>query len=78
MLACVLQVVADESQVIVTFLVPHGPSCSFKYPGVEDVKTIPIADVLTIADPRTKASRSYTLLKKESKLASERLNVLIQ
>ena len=77
-LACVLQVVADESQVRVTFLHPHGPSSSFKYPGVEDVKSIPTADVLTIADPRTRTSRSYTLLKKESKLASERLNALLQ
>ena len=73
-----LQVVADESRVRVTFLHPHGPSNSFKYPGVEDVKTIPTADVLTIADPRTRTSRTYTLLKKESKLASERLNALLQ
>ncbi len=70
--ACTIQV--DEDNVKVTFLHPQGPSRSFRYPSRPDILTIPIAEVLTKVDPRTRG-RTYSLTQEESKLATEKLNL---
>ena len=59
--ACVLQVSEDSEQVRVSFLHPHGPSRSFKYPARLDILTIPVGDVLTRVDPRTAKGCTCTL-----------------
>ena len=71
--ACVLQLYGDTSEVRLTFLHPHGPSHSFRYPCVQDNLIIPISDVLTTVDPRTATGCVYTLTQKESRTASEKL-----
>ena len=76
-LACVLQVYVEDSLVKLTFLHPHGPCSSFKYPGAQDIRTVPAKDILTIADARTRTGRVYALLKKDSKSASEKLGTVL-
>ena len=72
-LACVLGINQEESQVKLTFLHPHGPS---KYPEIQDIRTIPTDDILTLADPRTRTGHVYTLSKKETTSASEMFRVV--
>ena len=72
-LSCVLQLHADTNEVRLTFLHPHGPSHSFKYPHVQDIHTIPMSDILTAVDPRTTTGCVYTLTQKENKAASDKL-----
>ncbi len=71
-LACVLQVNQEDFSVRLTFLHPHGPNTSFRYPAFEDIRTVPITDILTVVDPRTRTGRVYTLSKKEVSDASEK------
>ena len=71
-LACVLQLDADSSEVKVTLLHPHGPSRSFRYPSEPDIITVPVSDVLTTVDPRTRG-RTYTLRQQESRAAAKKL-----
>ena len=71
--ACVLQLNADNDEVRVTLLHPHGPSRSFRYPRVQDIINVPISDILTAVDPRTTTGRVHTLTQKESKAASDKL-----
>ena len=47
-LACVLEVCSDTKKVKLTFLHPHGPSNSFKYPEPQNIHTIPMDDILTL------------------------------
>ena len=49
-----LQVCSDTKEVL-KFLYPHGPSNSFKYPDPQNIHTIPMDDILTLVDPRTKS-----------------------
>ena len=63
-LACVFEIIQEDSQVKLTFLHPHGPSSSYKYPGTQDICTVPMDNILTLVDPRTKTGRVYTLRKK--------------
>ena len=72
-LACVLLVHIKDSHVELTFLRAHGPCSSFKYPAVQDIRMVPAKDILTVADPSTRTGRVYTLLKKDTKLALEKL-----
>ena len=72
--AYVLQLYADTSEVRLTFLHPHAPSHSFRYPRVQDNLTIPISDVLTTVDSRTATGCVYTSTQKE-RTASEKLTV---
>ena len=67
-LACVLQVSDDNEEVCVSFLHPHGPSRSFKYPVRADILTISVEDVLISVDPRTTRGSTYTLTQREIKL----------
>ena len=68
-LACVLEVDAENGEVKVTFLHPHGPSRSFKYPFVLNILVIPTTDLLTKVNPRTTTGRVYTLTQRENKAA---------
>ena len=68
-----LQLGADNNEVRVTFLHPHGPSRSFKYPHIQNILNIPISDILTRVDPRTTTGRVYTITQKDSRAASEKL-----
>ena len=68
-----LQLHADTSEVKLTFLHPHGPAHSFRYPRVQNILIIPVSDILTTVDPRTATGRVYTLTQKESRDASEKL-----
>ena len=60
-----------------TFLHPQGPSNSFKYPEPRNIRNIPIDDILTFVDPRTRSDRVYSLTKKEITFAAERLRSVI-
>ena len=71
-LGCVLEVSQDSNLVKLTILQPHGPTSSFKYPRVEDIRTLPIDNILTLVDPRTRTGRTYTLSNKEIKASTDR------
>ena len=71
-----LEVIQEDSVVKLTFLHPHGPSSSFKYPEIQDIRTVPMDDIITHVDPRTRTGSVYTLLKKEVTFASEKLRVV--
>ena len=71
-LACVLDVDSDNAEVKVTFLHPHGPTRSFKYPSLPDILTVSVSDILTKVSPRTTTSgRMYTLTAKESRSSNK-------
>ena len=72
-LACVLQIIQEDSQVKLTFLHQHGPSSLYKYPGTQDIRTVPINNILTLVDPRSRSGRVYTLFKDETKVSSGKL-----
>ena len=59
-LAHVLEVCNDTKEVKLTFLHPHGPSNSFKYPESQHIHTIPMDDILTLVDPRTRSGYVYS------------------
>ena len=63
-LACVFEIIQEDSQVKLTFLHPHGPSNPYKCPGTQDIHTVPIDSILTLVDPRTRTGHVYTLRKK--------------
>jgi hypothetical protein len=71
--ACVLQLDSDNETVEVTMLHPHGPCASFKHPSQQHILTISLQAVLTKVDPRSRTGRVFTLTKKESKEATEKL-----
>ena len=75
-LACVLEIIQEDSQVKLTFLHPHGSSSSYKYPGTQDIRTVPMDNILTLVDPRTRTGRVYTLSKKEITTASDKLRMM--
>ena len=70
----VLKVCSDTKEVKLTFLHPHGPANSFKYPTPHNIRTIPMDNILTLVDPRTRSSRVYSLTKKEMTAAKEGLD----
>jgi len=70
-LACVLEVIQEESRVKLTFLHPPGPSSSCKYPAMEDICIVPIDNILTRVEPRTRTGRVYSITKRENTAASE-------
>ena len=72
--ACVLQVSEDSEQVRVSFLHPHGPSQSFKYPARLDILTIPVRDVLTTIDARTAKGYTCTLTQRKMRAATFQLH----
>ena len=66
-----VEIIQEDNLAKLTFLHPHGPSNSFKYPQHQDTRTVPIADILTLIDPRTRTGRVYTLTRKENTAPSE-------
>ena len=72
-LAFVLDKDVENSEVTVTFLHPHGPARSHKYPTFPDILSIPSNHILTKVDPRTATGRTYTLTKKENQIATNKL-----
>ena len=70
-----LQIIQEDSQVKLTFLHPHGPSSSNKYPGTQGIRTVLIKNSLTLVDPRSRPGHVYTLSKDETKAASGKLKV---
>jgi len=69
-LACVTQTMPDSGEVEVSFLHPHGPARSFKYPSDGDILVISCHDVLTVVNPSTATGRAYTLSEPEIIAAS--------
>ena len=67
----------DESQVKLTLLHHSGPSSSFKYPPTEYIVTVATKNILTTVDARTRTGRVYTLSKKGAKLASDKLDTIL-
>ena len=74
-LACVLDVDIENAEVTVSFLHPHGPSRSFKYPSTPDILTLQTSDILTKVSPKS-SSRVYTVTQKEKKAATVKLSAI--
>ena len=72
-LALVLETDKENAELKVTFLHPQGPSHSFKYPTQPDILVVPSSDILTKVNAKTATGHTYTLSRKESKLATEKL-----
>lgn len=70
-LGCVLGI--ENEEVKVSFLEPHGPSPSFKYPHIPDVLVLNKTEVLTKVDPTTQTGRVYNITESESTKASKKL-----
>ena len=77
LLGCALQVEKDDPLVTVSFLHPHGPCSSFRYPAAPEVHTLIMRDILTSVDPRSRSGRVYTLTSIEMKAASTELTKLL-
>ena len=61
-------------EVKATFLYPAPcPSSLFRYPQSQDIRTIPIENILTLVDPRMRTGRGYSLTKKGITYASKKL-----
>lgn len=73
-LALVLETDKENAELKVMFLHPQGPSHFFKYPTKPDILVVPLSDILTKVNVKTATGHTYTLSKKESKLATEKLN----
>jgi len=72
-LACVTKTMQDTEEVELSFLHPHGPAKSFKYPSDGDVLVMTYHDVLTVVNPSTTTGRAYTLTQAEMEAASAKL-----
>ena len=72
-MACVLQLDEDDSVVKVNFLHPQEPSHSFRFPATPDILTVPIESIVIKIDPKCTRGGTYTLSKKESRSAGEKL-----
>jgi hypothetical protein len=49
----------------VSFLHPHGPAQSFRYPTVPDILVMNLKDILTVMEPTTVTGRAYILTQDE-------------
>ena len=58
---------SDTKKVKLTFLHPQGPSNSFKNPEpCNIIHNIPMDDILTLVDQKTRSGRVYSLIKKRN------------
>lgn len=73
-LGCITKSLQDSEEVEVTFLHPHGPAKSFKYPPSNDVLVMSYHDILTLVNPSTTTGRVYTLSQAEMAAASATLD----
>ena len=53
-----------------------GLPVQYKYPGTQDIRTVPMDNILTLVDPRTRTGRVYTLSKKEITTASDKFRMM--
>ena len=65
---------SDTKEVKLTFLHPHGPATPSSTRPPHNIRTIPMDNILTLVDPRTRSGRVYSLTKKEMTAAKERLD----
>ena len=72
-LSCILNSDAENAEVEVTFLHPHGPSRSYKYPSIPDLLILPVTNILTKVSPKTTTGHIYTLSQKENREATAKL-----
>ena len=72
-----LEVCSDTKKVKLTFLHPQGPSNSFKYPEPRNIHNIPMDDILTLVDPRTRSGRVYSLTKKRNDFCYRKASLCI-
>ena len=72
---CVIDVDEDDNAVKVNFLHPQGPSRSFRYPAAPNILTISAESVLLKVDPRSTKTDTYTLTRKDSRSATEKLRL---
>lgn len=70
-LGCVLGI--EGCEVKISFLEPHGPSPSFKYPQFSDILVVHKSAILTKVDPTTATGRVYQLTESETKKANKKL-----
>lgn len=70
-LGCVLGI--KRCEVKISFLEPHGPSPSFKYPQFADILVVHKSAILTKVDPTTATGRVYQLTESESQKANKKL-----
>ena len=76
-LTCVLENDIDNAEVKLTFLHPHGPSRSFKYPATPDIIVLPTSNILTLVEPRTTTGRQYTIQQKDTRAATSKLKAIL-
>ena len=70
--------VLDVTQEVkLTFLYPPGPSSSYRYPQYQDICIVPIANILSQVDPRTRTGHVYMLTKKEIMCGSKKLQTIL-
>jgi hypothetical protein len=72
-LGCILSVDPENAEVKITFLHPHGPARSYRYPSIPDILSVPIPDLLARVSPYTATGRTYTITQKESRESTKRL-----
>lgn len=71
-LGCVIGI--ENEDVKISFLEPHGPSHSFKYPRSPDILLVNKVDILTKVDPTTQTGRVYHLTESESNKSTKQLH----
>ncbi|XP_038055995.1 uncharacterized protein LOC119727986 [Patiria miniata] len=72
-LACVQEILPASQEVELSFLHPHGPSPSFKFPYRPDTLVIHGMDVLTAVEPVTETGRIYKISAEEMNTATQTL-----
>ena len=75
--AQVLEKDSENGEVKLSLLSPNGPSRWYAYPPTPVILRVPMADILTIVEPRTTMGRSYSLTQGESKAATRKLKGLL-
>ena len=70
---CVVETFPESEEIEVSFLHPHGPSRSFRYPSPKDVLVMSCKDVLTTISPTTATGRTYVLSLEELAAATKAL-----
>ena len=73
----VLETDKENAEVKVTFLHPQGASRSFKYPTQPDILVVPSSDILNKVNAKTATGHTYTLGRKEGKLARSKLLIIM-
>ena len=72
-LAYVKETLPASQEVALSFLHPHGPSPSFKFPYHPDTLVMHSQDVVTVVEPVTETGRVYKMSAKEMESATKTL-----